>query len=171
MKNKRSDYTIWAETRKEWHPQKPYWHTNRSLQKWLWRQNKTGTKQKLWLWQSCLHVQTYDGLPLNFAISLQIDQLYKSSWCGFFLEKLLARQSCADSWWQHIKGLCGSVVSINGLSFLLSGSSTWLHHYDGAPSYRAPGQTFIGNGIGFKQRYYSYSQHQRWTVSVSCHTY
>lgn len=118
-----------------------------------------------------VYMYKHDGLPLNLAISLQIDQLYKSSRCGFFLEKLLARQSCADSWRQHIKGLCGSVVSINGLSFLLSGSSTRLHHYDGAPSYRAPGQTFIGNGIGFKQRYYSYSQHQRWTVSVSCHTY
>lgn len=33
-----------------------------------------------------------------------------------FAEKLLARQSCADGWGQHIKGLCGSVVSINGLS-------------------------------------------------------
>lgn len=43
-----------------------------------------------------------------------------------FPEKLLARQSRADSWRQHIKGLCGSAVSINGLSrsFLPSGCST-----------------------------------------------
>lgn len=38
---------------------------------------------------------------------------------------MLAGQSCAESWRQHIKGLCGSAVSINGLSrsFLPSGFS------------------------------------------------
>lgn len=91
-----------------------------------------------------------------------------------FREKLLARQSCADSWRQHIKSLCGSAVSINGLSrsFLPSGSAT--HSYIimiELPATERRGQTVKGNGIGTKQRYYSYSQHQRWSVAVSCHTH
>ena len=93
---------------------------------------------------------------------------------NIFPGKLLARQSCADSWRQHIKGLCGSAVSINGLSrsFLPSGSS--VRGYIITTELPAPeswGQTFKGNGIGSKQRYYCYSQHQRGSVPVSCHTY
>lgn len=89
-----------------------------------------------------------------------------------FPEKLLARQSFTDSWRQHIKGLCGSAVSINRLSrsFLQSGSSTQGYIITiELPATEHQGQTFKGNGIGSKQRYYCYSQHQRWSIPVSCH--
>lgn len=43
---------------------------------------------------------------------------------------MLARQSCADGLRQHIKGLCGSVVSINGLSKSLLPSSFSTHSYN-----------------------------------------
>jgi len=91
-----------------------------------------------------------------------------------FAEKLLARQSCADSWQQHIKGLCGSAVSSNGLSssFLPSGFSSQGHIITNKlPATEHWGQIFKGNGIGSKQRYYCYSQHQRQGALVSCHTY
>lgn len=81
-----------------------------------------------------------------------------------FPEKLPARQSCADSLQQHIKGLFGSAVSINGLSrsFLPSGSSAQGYIITiELPATERRGQTFKGNGIGSKQRYYCYSQHQR----------
>lgn len=89
-----------------------------------------------------------------------------------FAEKLLARQSCTDGWRQHIKGLCGSAVSINGLSrsLLPSGSSTQGYIITMLPAAECKGQTFKGNGIGSKQRHYFYSQHQRWAVPVSCHS-
>lgn len=78
MKSKRSEYR--AETWKEWHLLKLglYQHTNTALQNWLWKQNKNETKQDLQVWETCLYVQTYDGLPLNSATSLLIDLLYKS---------------------------------------------------------------------------------------------
>lgn len=47
-----------------------------------------------------------------------------------FAEKMLARQSRADGLRQHIKGLCGSVVSINGLSKSLPPSSFFTHSYN-----------------------------------------
>lgn len=134
--------------------------------KWLIKQDyRTGYKakqsqEKLDLYETCLHVETYDGLPLNSAISLHIDLLYNQPVC---LQKLLARQSCADSWRQHIKGLCGSAVSSNGLSrsFLPSGFSSQGHIITAElPATKHRGQTFKGNGIGSKQRYYCYSQHQ-----------
>lgn len=91
-----------------------------------------------------------------------------------WLEKLLAGQSCADDWWQHIKGLCGSAVSINGLfrSFLPPVFSAQSYIITmGRPATKHQGQTFKGNRIGSKQRYHCYSQHQRQSVAVSCPTY
>lgn len=80
--------------------------------------------------------------------------------CDVLPEELLARQSCSDSWWQHIKGLCGSAVSSNGLcrSFLLSGFSSQAHIITTELlATKCWGQAFKGNGIGSKQRYYCYS--------------
>lgn len=111
----------------------------------------------------CHLIQLYHCISIRFTSQSDI-----------FPEKLLARQSRADSWRQHIKGLFGSVVNINGLSrsFLPSGSSAHGHIItEELPAMERWGQTFKGNGIGSKQRHYCYSQHQRWTVSVSCHTY
>lgn len=60
----------------------------------------------------CLLIQRYHCPSIRFSNQREI-----------FAEKLLARQSRADGWRQHIKGLCGSVVSINGLSKSLLPSS------------------------------------------------
>lgn len=60
----------------------------------------------------CLLIQRYHCPLIRFSNQREI-----------FVEKLLARQSRADGWRQHIKGLCGSVVSINGLSKSLLPSS------------------------------------------------
>lgn len=91
-----------------------------------------------------------------------------------WLEKLLEEQSCADDWWQHIKGLCGSAVSINGLfrSFLPPVFTAQSYIITmGRPATKHQGQTFKGNRIGSKQRYHCYSQHQRQSIAVSCPTY
>lgn len=170
MKSKGS--TAWAETECHLQKLKLDRHITTALQDWLWRQNKTETKQEIQLWETCLHAQTYDGLPLNSFI--HCTSICFANQSDIFPEKLLARQSCADSWRQHIKGLRGSAVSINGLSrsFLPSGSSAQCYIITlELPATERRGQTFKGNGIGSKQRYYCYSQHQRWTVSVACHTY
>lgn len=91
-----------------------------------------------------------------------------------FPEKLLARLNCEDSWRQHIKGLCGSAVGVNGVprSFLPSGRSTQGCIITIELRYtERRGQTFKENGIGSEQRHYCYSEHQRRTVPDPCHTY
>lgn len=67
----------------------------------------------------CLLIQWYHCPSICF-----------SNWREIFAEKMLARQSRADGLRQHIKGLCGSVVSINGLSKSLLPSSFPAHSYN-----------------------------------------
>lgn len=67
----------------------------------------------------CLLIQWYHCPSICFSNRREI--------CA---EKMLARQSRADGWRQHIKGLCGSAVSINGLSKSLLPSSFSTHSYN-----------------------------------------
>lgn len=126
----------------------------------LWRQNNTAAGITTVMYKhmmDCHLIQPYHCTLICFTNQSDI-----------FPEKLLARQSCAeDSWRQHIKGLCGSAVSINRLSrsFLPSGSSTQGYIITiELPATECRGQTFKGNGIGSKQRYHCYSQHQSFSV-------
>ncbi len=116
----------WRSHREEMFCMWTFFRHNTAFRNWLWRQKKTKTKQDLQLRESCLHVHMMDChlIQLYHCISICF-----TSQSDIFSEKLLARQSCADSWRQHIKGLCGSVVSINerSRSFLPSGPSA--HDY------------------------------------------
>lgn len=67
----------------------------------------------------CLLIQWYHCPSICFSNRREI-----------FAEKMLARQSRADGWRQHIRGLRGSVVSINGLSKSLLPSSFSTHSYN-----------------------------------------
>lgn len=80
----------------------------------------------------CLLIQWYHCPSICFSNRREI-----------FAEKMLARQSRADGWRQHIRGLRGSVVSINGLSKSLLPSSFSTHSYNIMMKLpRCGGQTF-----------------------------
>lgn len=99
-----------------------YWNSTMELtMKAQWNKKRVKGSYNLPIDQhvmDCLVIQWYHCPSICFSNRREI-----------FAEKMLAGQSRADGLRQHIKGLCGSVVSINGLSKSWLPSSFSAHSY------------------------------------------